>query len=62
VNESPLKSLAVLTEEFKKFPSEGNHYLIQDAITRITAAGELDAESKKAVAETVNVLTTVKLP
>jgi len=54
--------LAVLTEEFKKFPSEGNHYLIQDAITRITAAGELDAESKKAAAETVNVLTTVKLP
>jgi hypothetical protein len=61
-HESPLKALAFLTDGFKKSPSEETQYLIQDAINRLTVVGELDKDTKNAVATAIDVLTTVKLP
>ena len=61
-NESPLKSLAFLTEQSKKSPSEESQYLIPDGINRLTVVGELDGDAKRAVAAAMEVLTTIKLP
>jgi len=59
---SPIESLTLLTEQFKSSPSEETQYLIQDGINRLTVVGELDGDAKGAVAEAIEVLTTVKLP
>ncbi len=60
--ESPLRALEILTEEFKNAPSEEGQYLVQDAINRLTTAGELDNATKPAVAAAVDALANVKLP
>jgi hypothetical protein len=61
-NQNALQALSTLIEEYQNSPSEAGQYLAQDAINRLTLAGELDRDSRKAVSKAVDVLTSVRLP
>lgn len=53
----PKKALSALIDEFHKKPTKSNHSPVEDAINRLTTAGELNDESRKLCAKAIESFT-----
>ena len=60
-DETPPRVLELVIERYRRQPTEVNEYLVQDAISRLTCAGELDAEAQQLVRGALDTLTSVPL-
>ncbi len=58
--EDPKKILSILTDKCRKYPSEANQFLVEDAINRLTSVGELDKDAEKLVDEAIETLSSAK--
>ena len=58
---NPQEALTWLTQRYRDDPTTDNEFLVEDAINRLTHAGEVDERSTRLVAKAIETLTSVPL-